>query len=75
MQRGFVIQLQPGSEVEPAKFAGHVEHVDTGRAKRFHSIEELVRFMEQTLAEIKQQEEVEAQSTPPQAERVGEEAV
>ena len=55
MLRAFVVQLQPGAEFERGKFAGLVEHVDSGRSKRFHSIEELASFMEQTLAEIKRQ--------------------
>jgi len=38
---------------EPAGQAhGRVEHVSTGRAARFESVEELVRFMRETLAAI-----------------------
>ena len=52
MRRAFVIQLHPGTEFTPAKLSGWIEHVDSGRADNFRSAEELLRFIEQTLAEI-----------------------
>ena len=52
MRRGFVIQLYSESNLHPAKFAGRIEHVDSGRAYGFRSEEELVRFIEQTVKEI-----------------------
>jgi hypothetical protein len=52
MRRGFVIQLYSETDLYPAKFAGRVEHVDSGRADGFRSVEELVRFIEQTMKEI-----------------------
>jgi len=50
MRRGFVIQLH--SEAEPARFAGRVEHVDSGRADGFSCVEELVKFIEHTMKQI-----------------------
>jgi hypothetical protein len=39
------------------EFAGRVEHVDSGRADHFGSVEELVRFIARTLEEIEGAEE------------------
>lgn len=54
MRRGFVIQLYSEADLHPAKFAGRVEHVDSGRADGFRSVEELVKFIEQTVKEIEE---------------------
>jgi hypothetical protein len=54
MRRGFVIQLYPEADISPTKFAGRVEHVDSGRADGFRSVEELVRFIEQTVKELEE---------------------
>ena len=61
MQRAFVIQLSPEFDLGPSKFAGRVEHVDSGRAEGFRSVEELVRFIEQTVkeTEMRAQKEIE----------------
>lgn len=52
MRRGFVIQLYSEADLEKARFVGRVEHVDSGRADGFRSVEELVRFIDQTVKEI-----------------------
>jgi hypothetical protein len=54
MRRGFVIQLYSEADLHPSKFAGRVEHVDSGRADGFRSVEELVRFIEQTVKEFEE---------------------
>ncbi len=61
MQRAFVIQLSPEVDLSSTKFAGRVEHVETGRADGFHSVEELVRFIEQTVqdTDVMAREEIE----------------
>jgi hypothetical protein len=64
MRRGFVIQLHSEADLSPAKFAGRVEHVDSGRADGFRSVEELVRFIEQTVKEIEETERGEMQEPP-----------
>jgi hypothetical protein len=56
MRRAFVIQLRQGAEPGVAEFAGRVEHVDSGRADHFVSVDELVRFMERTIAEVEAEE-------------------
>jgi hypothetical protein len=52
MRRAFVIQLREKADPGAGEFAGRVEHVDSGRADHFGSVEELVRFVERTLAEV-----------------------
>ena len=47
-----MIQLREKADPLAAEFAGRVEHVDSGRADHFGSVEELVRFVERTLAEV-----------------------
>jgi hypothetical protein len=62
MRRAFVIQLHPETDLRPAKWSGRVEHVDSGQADHFRSAEELMRFIEQTLAEIEAAEHEESQN-------------
>jgi hypothetical protein len=64
MRRGFVIQLYSEADLYPGKFAGRVEHVDSGRADGFRSVEELVRFIEETVHEIEETERGEMQEPP-----------
>jgi hypothetical protein len=66
MRRGFVIQLSSEADLYPAKFAGRVEHVDSGRADGFQSVEELVRFIEQTVKDIEESEREEMEELPPE---------
>ncbi len=66
MRRGFVIQLYSGDDLHPGKFAGRVEHVDSGRADGFRSVEELVSFIEQTVKEIEEVERAEMGELPPE---------
>ena len=64
MRRGFVIQLHSETDRYPIKFAGRVEHVDSGRADGFRSVEELVRFIQETVQEIEETERAEMQEPP-----------
>lgn len=48
----FVVHLAGGAGEATDQAHGRVEHVTTGRAARFDSVEELLRFMRQTLAAI-----------------------
>ena len=66
MRRGFVIQLHSENDLSPVRFAGRVEHVDSGRADGFGSVEELVRFIEQTVKEIEQEERGKMPELPPE---------
>ena len=51
IQRAFVVQFRAEAEVERGPFVGRVEHVVSGEATRFSSLEELVAFMARVLAE------------------------
>jgi hypothetical protein len=48
----FVIQFRPETRIEAGRFEGRVEHVASCRAARFHSLEELLDFIERVLAEL-----------------------
>ena len=45
-----MLQLDTGSAPGPARFAGRVEHVATGRSARFASADELAAFVARVLA-------------------------
>lgn len=53
----FVIQFRPETDVETGRFEGRVEHVSTTKAKRFHSLDELLAFIGSTLTEVNDAEE------------------
>lgn len=46
----FVVQLRAGSSFEPAALCGRVEHVASGKAGNFDSLESLRLFMQRVLA-------------------------
>ena len=48
----FVLHLHPGADPANARFEGHVEHVASGQAMRFRSLEELLAFLTRILAEV-----------------------
>jgi len=48
----FVIQLRPETDIEAGRFEGRVEHVASTKAKRFHSLEELLSFIARVLTEV-----------------------
>ena len=52
----FVLHLHPGANpgASPAggRFEGHVEHVASGEALRFRSLEEFLAFLTRVLAEL-----------------------
>lgn len=48
--RAFVLQLRAEANVEEGHFNGRIEHVLSGHASEFHSVEELLAFITQILA-------------------------
>lgn len=54
MRRAFVIQLL--DQCNQTGFAGRVEHVGSGRERRFRSREELLHSIEEMLSEAEQTE-------------------
>jgi hypothetical protein len=49
-QRAFVIQLHDGATPRRDRWTGRVEHVISGQAALFGSLDELLTFIEQVLA-------------------------
>jgi hypothetical protein len=51
-QRAFVVQFSAQTNVELGRFAGRVEHVVSGHARRFQTLEELVGSLVQMLVTL-----------------------
>jgi len=49
----FVVQFRVGTDLEHGRLDGRVEHVMSGHATRFQSLEELVAFMARVLAVVR----------------------
>jgi len=45
----FVVQFAAEAAVEQGRFVGRVEHVVSGQAQRFHTLEDLLAFMARVL--------------------------
>ena len=60
----FRLQLDSEADLYPSKFVGRLDNVDSGRADGFRSVEELVRFIEQTVEEIDETARGEMQEPP-----------
>jgi hypothetical protein len=46
------VQFQASSPELASPYAGRVEHLESGRAVRFHSLEELLAFIARVLADL-----------------------
>ncbi len=51
-ERAFVVQFHAGGTASTAPLGGRVEHIVSGRAERFASIDELLAFVRATLAAV-----------------------
>jgi hypothetical protein len=49
MRGDFVLQLRTDADLNGEAFQGRIEHMDSGRSARFHSVEELVAFILRTM--------------------------
>jgi hypothetical protein len=49
----FVIQVRTETDLAAGRFEGRVEHIASTKAMRFQSLDELLTFMAQVLAEIR----------------------
>lgn len=47
--RAFVLQLRARTDIALGHFAGRIQHVASGQAARFYSVEELLAFLTQVL--------------------------
>ena len=50
--RAFVVQFRAETAVEQGRFAGRVEHVVSGQAAQFQSLEELLAFIARVLTQV-----------------------
>jgi len=51
--RAFVVQFRAETNVEGGRYAGRVEHVVSGQAAHFQSLENLLAFIARVLAEVR----------------------
>jgi hypothetical protein len=51
-QRAFVVQFREGTWGEHGPFAGRVEHISSGQAAHFYSMDELVAVITRILADV-----------------------
>ena len=49
IQRAFVVQLHAEANVAHGRLMGRVEHVQSGEAARFHTLDELLEFFRRML--------------------------
>ena len=49
----FVVQFRAETDMEQGRFVGRVEHVVSGQATQFASLEELLAFMARVLASVR----------------------
>jgi len=54
-RRAFVVQFRAETELTQARCAGRVEHVVTGQATHFQSVEELLAFLTRILTAVSTQ--------------------
>jgi hypothetical protein len=52
-----VIQFRPESDIEAGRFEGKIEHMESFKATRFHSLDELLGFIASVLAEVSSEEQ------------------
>lgn len=55
--RAFVVQFRRDTGKELGYFAGRVEHMTSGQAARFQSIEELTTFLTRVLVDMTERED------------------
>jgi hypothetical protein len=48
----FVVQFRPETDIDAGRFEGRVEHIASTKATRFHSLDELLGFIDSVLAEV-----------------------
>ena len=52
--RAFVVQFRAQPTGAPLGWEGHVEHVVSGQATHFHSVEELLAFLARVLTAVQE---------------------
>jgi hypothetical protein len=56
--RVFVVQFRAQPSGVSSAYDGHVEHLVSGQVTRFHSLEELLAFMVDVLADVQAQSDL-----------------
>jgi hypothetical protein len=56
-QAAFVIQFRPDTDVELGRFEGRIEHIASSRTIRFQSLDQLLAFIAQVLAQVRLSEQ------------------
>jgi hypothetical protein len=51
-RRAFIVQFRAETDLARARCAGRVEHVVSGQATHFHSLEELLAFLTRVLTTV-----------------------
>lgn len=51
-QRAFVLQFHPGTNIADGCFSGRVEHVQSGKAIGFDSLDGILTFLDNVLVEV-----------------------
>jgi len=49
----FVIQFRPETDVAAGRFEGKVEHIESYKEARFHSLDQLLAFVAQVLDDLR----------------------
>jgi hypothetical protein len=49
----FVIQVRAETDIQAGRFEGRVEHIMSTKATRFHSLDELLDFIAEVLAHVR----------------------
>ena len=52
----FVIKFQAETDIEAGRFEGRVQHIPSYNAARFHSLDELLRFIAKVLRDVREAE-------------------
>lgn len=52
VHRAFVVQFRAETDVEGGRLEGRVEHVTSGQATHFHSLDDLLAFLGKVLREM-----------------------
>jgi len=52
VHRAFVVQFREETDVDRGQLEGRVEHVTSGQATHFHSLEDLLAFMGKVLSKV-----------------------
>lgn len=52
--RAFVVQFRGETAVAHGHVSGRIEHIVSGQATRFHSLEELLAFLERVLTNVQE---------------------